>query len=145
MNAIKLLIDEHNKVRTILTAIQSKDLDFEAKKSKFKTLRHDLLRHEKMEQTVWYPTFRDNEKLDSTVKHLIKEEKDARHEIHDLNLIELEVEWDEKFTKFKKDVEHHAQEEETKLFPQVAKILSDAELEKIGETMREFEKEFDKA
>jgi hemerythrin superfamily protein len=88
-----------------------------------------------MEQTIWYPHFKDSDKLNDTVRHLIFEEKEAHHEIEDLNKVQNEDEWNERFAKFKKDVEHHAAEEEDKLFPQIKKILSEAELEKIGDEM----------
>ncbi len=142
MNAINLLVSEHDKVRKILAAISVTD-NFTAKRDMFKTLRHDLLRHEKMEQQVWYPHFKNLPGLDGTVKHLIKEEKEAHHEIIDLNHFENEKDWDEKFKKFKSDVEHHASEEESLLFPQINKLLSSDELEKIGKEMAEFEREYE--
>ena len=144
MNAIQLLINEHNKVRKLLKDIQEGTHDSSRKKELFKKLRHDLLRHEKMEQTIWYPHFKDSDKLDKTVQHLIVEEKEAHHEIQDLNKVESDTEWNANFSKFKKDVEHHAAEEEEKLFPVIKKILTEAELEKIGKEMLAFEAEYDK-
>jgi hemerythrin-like domain-containing protein len=143
MNAIDLLISEHNKVRDILKKIAEDSKSFDEKKNSFKTLRHDLLRHEKMEQTIWYPHFKDSDKLDKTVKHLIKEEKEAHQEIQDLNQIGSEEEWNTQFKKFKHDVEHHAHEEESKLFPQIRNIFSESELANIGKEMLQFEKEYD--
>jgi hemerythrin superfamily protein len=142
MNAIQLLIQEHNKVRTTLKEIVGSS-DFDKKKELFKSLRYDLIRHEKMEQTVWYPHFQNSDKLDDTVKHLIKEEKEAHQEIQDISHTFSDDEWESKFKKFKDDVEHHASEEEDKLFPQVKKILSDEELEKIGKEMMAFEHQYD--
>jgi hemerythrin superfamily protein len=83
-----------------------------------------------------------NEKLDETVKHLITEEKTAAKEIKEFKGIDQEDKWEEKFLKFKKAVEQHAHEEETKLFPKVEKILNEDELEEIGTEMREFKEEF---
>lgn len=145
MNAIELLINEHNKVRKILKDIQEGSFQLSEKQAMFKTLRHDLLRHEKMEQKVWYPHFKDSDKLDNTVRHLIVEEKEAHHEIEDLNKFETDSEWNDKFKKFKKDVEHHAAEEEEKLFPQIKKIFSEDELDKIGKEMLQFEANYDKS
>ena len=143
MNAIDLLVAEHNKVRKTLSEMASPTKPIAEKKKTFQGLRYDLLRHEKMEQTVWYPHFKNSEKLDNTVKQLIKEEQEAHHEIQDLNKIEAEDEWNRQFVKFKNDVEHHAQEEETKLFPQVRAILSEQELTAIGAEMQKFEEEYD--
>ncbi len=142
MNAIQFLLKEHETVKKMLTEIANKSHRDETKKKMFDTLSQDLIRHEKMEQEVWYPHFRDNKKIDDIVKHLITEEKSAANTIKELDKIKDQESWEEKFSKFKKDVEHHASEEENKLFPQVEKILTDAELEEIGKEMDEFKKEF---
>jgi hypothetical protein len=141
MNAILFLINEHEKVKHILADICDKSHKEETKLKIFHELAHHLIRHETMEQKIWYPHFKD--KLEDTVKHLISEEKSAAQAIIELEKIKNQNMWDEKFLKFKNDVEHHASEEEHKLFPNVKKILTEEELEKIGKEMYEFKKEFD--
>jgi hemerythrin superfamily protein len=142
MNAIKFLLKEHDKVRKVLADLSNKSHQYDTKRKIFDDLCHDLVTHETMEQKVWYPRLKKNEKLDETVKHLIMEEKTAAKEIKEFKEIDQEEEWEEKFLNFKKSVEHHAHEEETKLFPQVVKLLSEEELEEIGAEMREFKEEF---
>jgi hemerythrin superfamily protein len=142
MDAITFLLKEHDKVRKTFAEINDESHRDETKKEMFNALCQDLIRHETMEQKVWYPHFKNNEKLDDTVKHLITEEKSAANTIKEFEKIKTEPEWEEKFLKFKKDVEHHASEEEHKLFPVVKKILDEVELEKIGKEMQEFKKEF---
>uniref|UniRef100_UPI0003698E9B hemerythrin domain-containing protein n=1 Tax=Legionella tunisiensis TaxID=1034944 RepID=UPI0003698E9B len=85
----------------------------------FENLCHDLIRHEAMEHKVWYPCLKDNEKLDSTVKHLLTEEKSAEEAIKEFDDIKTQQEWEKKFARFKNNVIRHAEEEENKLFPQV--------------------------
>lgn len=139
MNAIDFLIKEHNKVRTMLADINDDSHSFETKKKKFSVLANDLLRHETMENFVWYPHFKDN--LPDTVKHLITEEKHAEKAIKKIEELKTEESWKEHFLQLKRDVEHHAKEEEKELFPVVKKLLSEKELNEIGLKMHEFKKE----
>jgi hemerythrin superfamily protein len=140
MNAIKLLIQDHNKVRHILAEISNNDHSYKVKRKIFTELCNDLLIHEKMEEEIWYPNFKH--KLDDTVKHLVSEEKHAERVILEIQQIKDEKLWEEKFKKFKKEVEHHAKEEETKLFPQVANILSEPQLETLGAHMKKFKEDY---
>jgi hemerythrin superfamily protein len=138
MNAIDFLIKEHNKVRQMLVDISDESHRDETKKKIFNSLCEDLLRHEAMEHKIWYPHFKNDKRLNDTVKHLLTEEKGAEKAIKQFENITTQQAWEEKFSKFKKDVEHHANEEEQKLFPEVKKILSDEELNKIGKEMYAF-------
>lgn len=143
MNAIQFLLKEHNKVRDTLIDICDKSHREKTKKKMFDTLSHDLIRHELMEEELWYPHFKDNEKIDDTVRHLISQEHFAEIAIKKFKQIKTEEEWNKKFLKFKKNVMHHASEEEQKLFPIVEKILTEEELVKIGKEMQQFKKEYD--
>lgn len=143
MNAIDFLIKEHNKVRKTFAEI-SKGIHRDiTKKEMFNELCQELIRHETMEQEIWYPNLKKNEKLRDIIKHLISEEKTAAKTIKEFGKIKIQKEWEEKFLKFKKDVEHHANEEEDKLFPKVEKLLDAAELKRIGKELYEFKLEFE--
>lgn len=140
MNAIEFLIHEHNNVKKMLAEINGDDHGFETKRLKFELLASDLIRHENMEQQVWYPRFKN--KVPDTVKHLVDEEQYAENAIQKLEASQTEAAWETLFLKFKDEVEHHAQEEEEDLFPEVRKLLSEQELEKIGERMSKFVNEY---
>ncbi len=142
MNAIKFLIKEHDKVRTMLSDISNDFHRAETKRKLFDELSQELLRHEKIEQTVWYPLLKKNKALTDLIPHLISEEKSAARAVNAIEKITSQGDWEEKFSEFRSDVEHHAKEEETKLFPQVENILSQSELEKIGKEMLEFKHDF---
>lgn len=139
MNAIDFLIKEHNKVRTMLADIASESHEFDTQKRRFELLAQDLIRHENMEHEVWYPHFKTD--VPDTVKHLLKEEKMAEKEIKKLEELRTEAAWKDHFAKFKQDVEHHAEEEEQTLFPEVEKILSEKQLLEIGAAMFVYKKE----
>lgn len=140
MNAIDFLLKEHNRVRSMLRTISDDSHHFATQKKQFQVLSKDLIRHETMEHQVWYPHFK--EKLPSTVTHLLSEEKHAEKAIKQMNELKTEEAWREHFLKFKNDVEHHAQEEENELFPEVAKLLSEKELEEIGLEMFDYKQHY---
>jgi hemerythrin-like domain-containing protein len=140
MNAIDFLCKEHSRVRTMLRDISDASHHFETQRKKFATLADDLIRHETMERTVWYPHFKN--KLPGTVQHLVSEEKHAERAIKQLDELESKEAWRHHFLKFKENVEHHAEEEEDELFPEIKKLLSEQELDEIGEKMYDFKKNY---
>ncbi|HYF97753.1 MAG TPA: hemerythrin domain-containing protein [Coxiellaceae bacterium] len=142
MNAIQLLIDEHNKARAALADISKDTHSYEEKKKLFDELCYILIRHETMEEQVWYPYLKNNENVSDEVKQLISEEQHAVKAIEEFKYISEEAEWESKFAQFKEAAEAHASEEEQKLFPQVAKIISESELEEIGRQMVDFERNY---
>ena len=85
-----------------------------------------------------YPKLKSNKVLYEKIKHLVSEEKDAHKLLDKLLKIEGSEKWEEELTKLQDDVEHHANEEETKLFPQVKKVLDEQELQEIGNEMKEY-------
>jgi iron-sulfur cluster repair protein YtfE (RIC family) len=137
MNAITFLRKEHEKIRQSLTEISHASQP-DMMKKKFQALSQELMMHETMEQKIWYPRFKSHPNLDETIKHLILEEQHAEKKLKALEASKTDAEWKEKFTKLKQEIEHHAAEEEKKLFPHIEKILGKGELEEIGEEMQEF-------
>ena len=138
MNAIDFLIKEHNRVRALMADISDPSHQFDTQRKRFELLSQELLRHETMEHTIWYPYFKNE--LPDTVKHLVSEEKSAEKAIHKIDALKTQEAWEENFQKFMDDVEHHAKEEENELFPEVQKILSEQELENIGLKMHAYKK-----
>lgn len=144
MNAIDFLIKEHEKVKNTFSEIADPSHKPETKRKMLHELCGKLLAHETMEETLWYPNFARNDAVKEIVKHLIAEEKEAEKTIHQFEKIVTQEEWEKKFIQFRSDVEHHAAEEEHKLFPKVRQILNENDLESIGKKLREFMLQSDK-
>lgn len=138
MNAIDFLLKEHEHVRKTLAQIDEPSHSTATKRKMFKSLGDELIRHEAMEHQIWYPCLKNDKKIKDEIKQLVAEENLAEKAIKQLENTKMEQEWENKFSKLKKDVEAHASEEETKLFPEVIKVLTEAELEKIGIKMYQF-------
>jgi len=138
MDAIVLLRQEHSRFRKTLKAI-SNVTNLATKKKKFEAFCQDLLRHEKMEEKVWYPALRKlDPELRDIIAHLVDEEKSAAKAMQKFKKTGFGLMWKLRFYKFKHDVDHHAREEETDLFPKVRRLLTKTELNQLGIKMRKF-------
>jgi iron-sulfur cluster repair protein YtfE (RIC family) len=131
MNAIQFLLKEHEHVRKVLADISNPVHRDATKREMLHELCQDLIRHEMMEEEIWYPQLRKHQNLKELIKHLISEEKHAEKAMLKFDAIKTQDEWETKFEKFKQDVEHHAAEEENDLFPLVERIVPDMQLQEI--------------
>lgn len=140
MNAIAYLKNDHQSFKNLIKKISGSG-DRQVKKKLFSKLCQALLEHEDVEQKIWYPALKRNTNLDLEIRHLISEEKHVEKEIKVFDEIKNEEEWDKRFNKFKNELEHHSDEEEKKLFPNVEEVLSKADLEDLGKSMLKFKEE----
>lgn len=137
MDAIAYLRQEHSRFKKTLALI-SKISDEKIKIKKFDSFCNELVRHETMEQKIWYPVLRKKIELRDIIKHLISEEKSAAQTIKKFKKMHFGIMWRLRYYKFKHDVNHHAKEEEQELFPEVRKLLTKKELNELGAKMRKF-------
>lgn len=142
MDAILFIVSEHDKIRRTLVEVSDKDRTFENRQKLFAELCDFLTVHEQMEQEVWYPLFYQEEEVKDIVKHLLEEETKAAMVIKEFKGIKSKEAWEDKFKDFKNDVEHHAKDEENKLFPKVKKILDQEELDRIGKVMFNYKQKY---
>jgi hemerythrin superfamily protein len=142
MNAIQLILNQHARIRKFLAKL-SKTKNPATSNTLFKKLAAFLISHETMEQKVWYPFLKKNNKLKPTITHLITEEKTAAKSITKIKKIKSQNTFEEKIMELMSAVSHHAKEEETKLLPKVRKLIEESELKKVGKQMQEFKKAFD--
>jgi len=137
MDAIAYLKSQHQQFRKTLAQI-TKTTDKKLKLKKFHNFTEELVRHEEMEQKIWYPVLKKNKDLRDIISHLLSEEKSAAKVIKSFKKVEFGLIWRLKFMKFKLDVDHHANEEETELFPKVRKFLTKTELNKLSIKMKRY-------
>ena len=143
MNAIDFLVTEHKKVRKLCLDLADSS-DEKTKKSLFHTISHELVRHELMEQKIWYPKLETHPELDKIIQHLLSEEKKAKSLLKEIKKTQDLDEWEKKVSELIKEVKHHADEEEKNLFPKVGKYVSSDFLMEIGNEMRVFKQKAEK-
>lgn len=133
MNAIKLLKSQHREVEALFAKIEKAKAD--EKEEAFTKLADSLAMHAAIEEHHFYPAVKAKRTEDILLESL-EEHLAIKRVLSDL--LELEVDhetFDAKVTVLREQVEHHVEEEEGDLFPKVAKLLNDDELEAIGQAM----------
>ena len=135
MDVIKLLKEDHKKVKKMLDDLESTTERAVTKREElFAKIQSELKLHELVEEQIVYPAFREQAKLKDIVLEGYEE-----HHVVDLLMEEIANElvtdetWGAKVKVMKENVEHHVEEEEEKMFPQARKLFKDEELEKLGE------------
>jgi hemerythrin-like domain-containing protein len=139
MDGLKLLKQDHDRVKKMLA--EGEDTTERAEKTRqdlFSRLKRELEIHERMEEEVLYPALKEHPRTREIAFEGFEE-----HHVVDTILGELErtpvsdETWTAKFTVVRENLEHHIDEEENEMFPAARRILSDDELEQIGDRMAE--------
>jgi hemerythrin-like domain-containing protein len=136
-DAIALLKEDHQKVRGLLSELEETTERASDKREKLlATIEQELKIHTKIEEEIFYPAFRDaaQKKADKDLYYEALEE----HHVVDLVLPEIKEtdadseEFGAKAKVLKDLVEHHAEEEETEMFPRAQKLMDREELLRLG-------------
>ena len=137
MDAVKLLKQDHDEVKKMLTDLENTTERAEKTRTEgLATLKHELEIHEAIEEEVFYPALKEHPKT----KELALEGYEEHHVV-DMVMAEIEgVEpsdetWMAKFTVMKENLEHHIEEEEGEMFPQAEQVFDDSELDELGDRM----------
>jgi hemerythrin superfamily protein len=136
MNGLDLLIADHNRVRGLFTRFHSA-VDADAT-DEAATLAADIFRelevHTTIEEQTFYPRVHDlTEEIGEVVDEGIEE-----HHVVDVLMAEIKVlepdddQWQAKMTVLIENVEHHADEEESELFPSVRSHMAADDLDQLG-------------
>jgi hemerythrin superfamily protein len=136
MEATKLLTKDHRKVQKIVDELMETTARASNKRRELlHQLKQELNIHEKVEEKLFYP------KLKSQEKELILEAYEEHHLVDKL-LAELEKtdikdeHWKAKITVLKENLMHHIKEEETEIFPKAHKKLGEKALDKMGQEIQ---------
>ena len=136
-DAIALLKEDHQRVRALLRDLETTTDRATGKRQKLLAdIEQELKVHTEIEEKIFYPAFREAARKDDDAKLYF--EAVEEHHVVDLVLPEIKqtaADTDEFAAKAKvlKDlVEHHAEEEESEMFPRARTILGREELVRLG-------------
>ena len=139
MDALSLLTADHNRVRGMFARFQSAE---EAKETAQMaelgaTIIEELEVHATIEEEIFYPTISGaSDEIREVVVEGIEEHNVVKQLAEEVKLLSPDDEtWAAKMKVMIENVEHHAEEEESELFPQVRKAMDDATLTELAERL----------
>jgi len=142
MNAIKLLMQDHKKVRQLLTELEGTTTrNVRDRQRLVQEISTEVNVHARIEEEIFYPAFKEAAKKteDTDMFYEAAEE----HHVVEMVLPELEVadpasdEFTAKAKVLKELIEHHAGEEEKEMFKRAKALMDEDELEELGTRLEE--------
>jgi hemerythrin superfamily protein len=140
MDAIELLTSDHDEVREMFEQFRAakEAKDTEQMRSLQQQIFDELETHTRIEEDIFYPAVQELgvEDLTETVSEGVQEHhvvKVLMREIRDLSDQEI---FEAKMTVLMENVEHHAEEEESEMFPDLREHMSDQRLDELGSELQ---------
>ena len=140
-DAISILKGDHQRVRQLLRRLEnSTDRAAKQRKDLLAQIENEIKVHTTIEEEIFYPAFKEavRSKSDQEIYFEAVEE----HHVVDLVMPEIKStdatseQFGAKAKVLKDLIEHHAEEEETEMFPKARKVMSQAELLEIGKQIQ---------
>ena len=146
MDAISLLKKDHGTVRQLLKRLESSTENGRGDSGELlRQIENELKIHTQIEEEIFYPAFRDA--VQSEEDRKLYYEAFEEHHVVDLVMPEIKSsrktsdEFAAKAKVLKDLVEHHAEEEETRMFPKARKALGAAQLRELGQRLKQRKQE----
>ena len=137
MDAVTLLKHDHDKLKKLLTELESTtERGVKTGSELFATIKGDLMVHEAIEEEIFYPELKAHPKAKDIVLEGFEE-----HHVVDVLMAELESldvtdeTWGAKALVMKENIEHHIEEEEGEMFKIARRVFETDELEELGSRM----------
>jgi hypothetical protein len=136
MDAFQLLKTDHQRISTLFEEIESAS-DGADKQTLFAQLHQELDLHANVEETIFYPTFINTEAARDITLEAYQEHRVVKDLLSELASGDPSAEeWAAKLTVLKENVEHHVEEEEGELFRKARAVLSNEEIETLGDELQ---------
>lgn len=139
-DAIAVLEHDHATLRSLLDHLVHATKK-SMRKELLKRIEHEIIIHTQIEEEIFYPSFKEAADAKKDLKIFF--EAHEEHHIADVVLSEIKdtkVKSDEFSAKAKvlKDlIEHHAEEEETEMFPRARTLIEEERLFQLGQDLQQ--------
>ena len=139
MNAFTLLKADHEKVAGILEKIdETTERATKGREELFAQLKNELDIHTRIEEEILYPVLEEFEETRDISLEAYQEHALVKQLLGELAAAPKDDEqWTAKFTVLKENIEHHVEEEEGEMFKKARKVLSEDEIENLGDRLQE--------
>ncbi len=137
MNAFILLKNDHEKVAGILEKIdETTERATKGREQLFAQLKNELDVHTRIEEEILYPALEEYEETRAISLEAYEEHALVKQLLEELaSTPKNDEQWTAKFTVLKENIEHHVEEEEEEMFKKARKVLSEDEIEELGQRL----------
>jgi hemerythrin superfamily protein len=136
MDALELLTTDHQKVRELFDEFRTaKEADDEQTMQRLRQqIFEELQTHTRIEEDIFYPAVKalDVEELTEVVDEGIQEHHVVKVLMREIEGLSDMTIFESKMTVLMENVEHHADEEESEMFPDVREHMDDQRLMELG-------------
>lgn len=146
-NAISLLKQEHEEVKKLLNKLmETSEGAVKTRSDLLEKIATKLRAHTKIEEEILYPALRDAGS--DKEKKMYYEAMEEHRAVEDLVLPDLEAtdpasnEFAGRAKVLKELLEHHIEEEESELFPDVEQLFDPSQLTSMGEKMADLKQQY---
>lgn len=143
MNAFQLLKEDHQKVSGIFQQIEPTTERAEKTRTElFAQLKQELDIHARIEETIFYPSIKRAAETREIVLEGFEEHHVIKMLLKELESMPVDTEkWTAKIKVLQENVKHHVEEEEGEMFQKARDVLSEDEINQLGEQMAELKKQ----
>jgi len=143
MNAFQLLKEDHQKVSGIFQQIEPTTERAEKTRTElFAQLKQALDIHARIEETIFYPSIKRAAETREVVLEGFEEHHVIKMLLKELEAMHVDTEqWSAKIKVLQENVEHHVEEEEGEMFQKARDVLSEDEINQLGEQLEELKKQ----
>ncbi len=142
MNAFQLLKEDHQKVSGLFQQLEPTTERAEKTRTElFARLQQELDVHAKVEESIFYPAIKQAAETREIVLEGFEEHHVVKLLLKELEAVPVDTEqWTAKLKVLQENVEHHVEEEEGEMFQKARQVLSEDEINRLGEQMEEEKK-----
>lgn len=135
MDALELLKEDHEKVAGLFEQIET-DEDGANQEQLFAQIKQELDVHANAEEKVFYPRLKEIAEMRDITFEAIEEHQEIKNLLAELETMSADDDdWEDTISELRDTVEHHVEEEEGEMFPQVREILSQEEINQLGKQL----------
>jgi len=137
MDAVTMLKDDHDKVKKILSDLDSTtERGVKTREELFAKVQQELEVHETIEEEIFYPALKEHPKMKDLVLEAYEEHHVVDTVMAELDRLPVDDEtWGAKAKVMQENVEHHMGEEEGEMFQKARQVFDKDELELLGTRM----------
>lgn len=143
MNIYDALSKDHREfTRLVDRLVEKSKAGDESWKEVLDELRRGLVAHAHAEEAVFYNALREADKAKDVVRHSYAEHAAAETEVRTLGAAKLvDTTWTSLVERLRKDLLHHIQEEETRVYEAARQVFSEQEASQIGAAFEKMKEE----